>query len=149
MNCDQKLTNCAGCHRRGHLNVEREHDVAPSVFRVSVDLTCLALRWRRCEGQTELALPTAGHCFHPGLPLCSQPGAVCRRGFTSAASRLPLSWNDMRQGHVRNWEGLVATRRYQSLVGDHSVQSRLRMPETIAGVRDAQPSLISPTLVVE
>ena len=89
---------------------------------------------------------TAGHCFR--LPLCSQPGAVCRRGFTSAARRLPLSWNDMRRGRVRNSEDLAVPKLSQNLAGDHSVQSRLRMPETIA-VRDARPPLISPTLVVE
>jgi hypothetical protein len=85
------------------------------------------------------------------FPFATLQSAWCRlpTRFTSAARRLPLSWNDMRQGRVRNSEALAVPKLSQNLAADHSVQSRLRMPETIAGVRDAQPSLISPTLVVE
>src|SRR6266511_4011727 len=50
------------CYRCWCVDVEREHDVVPSVFRGIVDLTCFGRRWRSCEEQTELALWTAGHC---------------------------------------------------------------------------------------
>jgi hypothetical protein len=61
---------------------------------VDVKNVDVALKWRRCEGQTELALPTAVHCFHPGLLLCSQPGAAGPRPDDAALARGVVAFED-------------------------------------------------------
>src|SRR6266511_5534008 len=73
------------CYRCWRLDVERERDVVPSVFWGIVDLTCFARRWRRCEEQTELALRTAGHCFHPSLPFSGEAFSAPKLSATADA----------------------------------------------------------------